>query len=210
MSHQENDAGTAVDAEQPPDQPARPAPDSFPCPRCATFNRPEDDFCRSCGLALEEARARAQAGAPLGEMDVDNPVGFGVRLLAFLVDDFIGGVISSVISTIVVALFWGPSSPDFEGLVMVINFLAVRPLYHAGSIAIWRTTAGKGLFGLYVVAANGDSIGFWRALGRSLGLILSAAILGIGYFMILFRKDNRALHDLICDTVVVKRRADEA
>ena len=142
-------------------------------------------------------------------MDVDHPVGFGLRLLAIIVDDLLARIISGVISALVVGLFWGFSSPDFEALTFIGSFVA-WPLYHAVSIAIWRTTVGKRLFGLYVVASNGDSIGFWRALGRSPGLILSLASLGIGFLIVLFREDNRALHDLICDTVVVKRRGAKA
>ena len=45
-----------------------------------------------------------------------------------------------------------------------------------------------------------------RALVRALATGLSAIILGLGFLMVAFRKDKRGLHDLICDTKVIRRR----
>jgi uncharacterized RDD family membrane protein YckC len=43
-----------------------------------------------------------------------------------------------------------------------------------------------------------------RAFGRFLAWNLSGAFLGIGYLLVLFRKDRRALHDLLAGTRVVR------
>jgi uncharacterized RDD family membrane protein YckC len=44
-----------------------------------------------------------------------------------------------------------------------------------------------------------------RAFGRYFGKLLSAIILGIGYIMAAFDSEKRALHDMICDTRVIKQ-----
>ena len=59
---------------------------------------------------------------------------------------------------------------------------------------------------LYVLRTDGSRIGPGRALARFLATIVSNLILYIGYLMIGIRRDKRGLHDLICDTKVVKRR----
>ncbi|MDE0311509.1 MAG: RDD family protein [Caldilineaceae bacterium] len=157
------------------------------------------NYCSICGLALEEFRAHAQAGAPLGVLDFDNPAGFVVRLLAFIIDLAI--VIST--SAYVVAVFRGSSYLEDAELLGTIATYIVSPLYFTALIAIWRTTVGKGLFRLYVVRADGSPAG----LGRSFARHLAVQLLGVvGSFVILFREDNRGLHDLICDTVVTRRR----
>ncbi|MDA1347455.1 MAG: RDD family protein [Chloroflexi bacterium] len=48
-------------------------------------------------------------------------------------------------------------------------------------------------------------MGFGRAVARYFASLLSAALLLIGFIMIGLRRDKRGLHDLICDTVVLRR-----
>lgn len=45
----------------------------------------------------------------------------------------------------------------------------------------------------------------WRAFGREFAKTLSYLTLFIGFITVAFRKDKRALYDLIADTVVVRR-----
>jgi uncharacterized RDD family membrane protein YckC len=42
-------------------------------------------------------------------------------------------------------------------------------------------------------------------LGRHFAEMLSGILLGIGYLMIAFDDEKRALHDRICDTRVIKK-----
>jgi uncharacterized RDD family membrane protein YckC len=83
--------------------------------------------------------------------------------------------------------------------------IALNTMYSAVLVSVWATTIGKRIFGLYVVRADGSKVGFGRALARWISYFASALILGIGFLMIAFRKDKRGLHDLICDTKVVRR-----
>ena len=84
-------------------------------------------------------------------------------------------------------------------------FLFVGALYDIIGWTVWSTTIGKRIFGLYVLRPDGSKLGLGRAFARWLAVGLSALLLGIGFLMIAFRRDKRGLHDLICDTMVVKR-----
>ena len=79
-------------------------------------------------------------------------------------------------------------------------------LYRAIGWSIWSTTVGKRIFNLYVVRTDGSKIGFWLALARCLCYLVSELLLLVGFLLIAFRKDKRGLHDLICDTMVVRRQ----
>ena len=84
----------------------------------------------------------------------------------------------------------------FEFLVLVVTIL------------FWEkwggTTPGKRLVGIKIVDAKSyKDISNKQAITRSLGYIPSTLLLGSGFLMVLFRKDKRALHDLLADTVVI-------
>ena len=80
--------------------------------------------------------------------------------------------------------------------------------YVVGGWARTGRTPGKALLRLCVVpvdaGAPGSGIGLRRAFGRFLAWNLSSALLGIGHLVALFRRDRRALHDLLAGTRVVR------
>jgi len=49
-------------------------------------------------------------------------------------------------------------------------------------------------------------VSYGRAAGRYFAKMLSGIIMGIGYIMAGFDSQKRALHDMICDTRVIKSR----
>ena len=78
----------------------------------------------------------------------------------------------------------------------------------AVTIIFWEkwsgTTPGKRLVGIKIVDAKTlKNISNKQAIIRSLGYIPSTLLLGAGFLMVLFRKDKRALHDLLADTIVI-------
>ena len=84
-------------------------------------------------------------------------------------------------------------------------FVLVRDIiYYTAAIALWRATVGMGLCRLRVMRVDGSRVGVGRAFARYLASNLSLLLLGVGYLLIAFREDKRGLHDLICDTVVVR------
>jgi uncharacterized RDD family membrane protein YckC len=59
--------------------------------------------------------------------------------------------------------------------------------------------------GLRIVTSDGGRVSYARALGRSFAEILSSIICYIGYIIVAFDDQKRALHDHICDTRVVRK-----
>lgn len=185
--------------------PSRPAVIS--CLRCRASNSAEADFCYSCGLPFDEGRGR-QTGT-VSAVLLGQPAGFWIRAVAAIIDalclaavEFMLIVIAPGISLDIYldsGAIWGTGTwVDFVTLLTGITYYTV-------GVSVWATTIGKRAVGLYVLRPDGSKLGPGRAFARYWAPILSALILFIGFLMVAFREDKRALHDLICDTVVVKR-----
>jgi uncharacterized RDD family membrane protein YckC len=67
----------------------------------------------------------------------------------------------------------------------------------------WGQTLGKMAVGVKVVSPAGEPIGFGKATGRVLSEILTGFTIGIGYLMVLWDSERRALHDRLAGTRVV-------
>jgi uncharacterized RDD family membrane protein YckC len=69
----------------------------------------------------------------------------------------------------------------------------------------WRgATPGKKIVHIKIVDAKTfKDITNKQAITRSLGYIPSTLLFGIGFLMVAFRKDKRALHDLLAGTAVI-------
>lgn len=89
--------------------------------------------------------------------------------------------------------------------MLTLVTLILQLVYFTVAISGWSTTIGKYLMGLYVVRPDGSRVGPGRALARYFAYLLSALLLFVGFIMVGLRQDKRGLHDLICDTVVVRR-----
>lgn len=76
------------------------------------------------------------------------------------------------------------------------------------TILFWKryrgATPGKKFFHIKIVDAKTfQDIDNKQAITRSLGYIPSFLILGVGFLMVAFRDDKRALHDLLASTAVI-------
>jgi uncharacterized RDD family membrane protein YckC len=82
---------------------------------------------------------------------------------------------------------------------------AVFLLYFSVFESSWRqATPGKMALGLFVADEQGRRISFARALGRTLGKMLSTACCFLGFIMALFSRRSQGLHDLIANTLVLE------
>jgi len=90
----------------------------------------------------------------------------------------------------------------FVGVSVLVQWLYYAYLESGEKQATW----GKQLLGLYVTDVLGRRISFARATGRYFAKIVSGLIpLGIGYIMAGFTARKQALHDMIADTLVLRR-----
>ena len=173
----------------------------YACPRCRNANEPGAAYCYSCGLPFADGPPRIRRNIPRAS----HPAGFWIRFVAWIIDTValtgIAIVVFFMFGMAPFFVFWPESSEATYGLLPYV----VSALYYTIGVSVWSTTVGKKILGLYVLRPDGSRVGPGRALARWFAGGLSALLLLLGYLIIAFREDKRGLHDLICDTVVVKR-----
>ncbi len=95
---------------------------------------------------------------------------------------------------------------DIDDAWINVSGFLTGAVYQVIGWSVWSTTIGKRVLRLYVVRKDGSKLNPLRAFGRYLAYILSSITFGIGFIMIGLRSDKRGLHDLVSNTVVVRRR----
>ncbi len=94
----------------------------------------------------------------------------------------------------------------FSSLVMLVGVIWAV-VYDLIFLLRFSATPGKLLFGLRVVQANGEPLGFTRIVARCLAKLLAGVpTLCIGLLIVAFDDQKRGLHDFFCNTRVVKKR----
>jgi uncharacterized RDD family membrane protein YckC len=116
-----------------------------------------------------------------------------------LISDIIGAAIQFVVSTLLGHQFRISELPIAPWLVFTIWAV----LYCTYPVATVGRTLGMAIVGLRVVRSDGSRVGARGAILRFVALPLSFITLGIGFLLILLRRDHRALQDLIGGTAVV-------
>ena len=149
--------------------------------------------------------------------------GFWIRVGAYLIDLIILGVAQGAVQmafvtrTMRTTLQGQPNSSPEDALAALGSMLGMvalstlismvfSSLYEGLFVARFAATPGKMAFGLKVVRTDGTPVGVGRAFGRYFAKMLSAIILWIGFIIVAFDSQKRGLHDMICDTRVVRTR----
>lgn len=125
--------------------------------------------------------------------------GFFRRLGAYLID---------LIILVIPSIFLGVNSGNFPtsfGLGFLIA-LCYRPVFESSALS---ATPGKALLGLVVVSESGERINFKTALIRFACSYISMIFLYIGYLMQPFTSRRQTLHDMISETVVIRRESPD-
>jgi uncharacterized RDD family membrane protein YckC len=93
---------------------------------------------------------------------------------------------------------------DHESLQLFLRIGCLAGLWFVGfERSAWAATPGKRLLGLRVADLASRPVGFGRALARFLAGGLSWLTLNLGHALAGFRRDHRALHDLVAGTQVL-------
>jgi len=118
--------------------------------------------------------------------------GFWRRFAAAFTD----GVILFVINLILVAAF--KTAGTFIGLVIQLSYFTVLEGGPRGQ------TVGKMALGIRVIdVQTGGPIGYGRGFVRWIGRILSAIVIFLGYFWMLWDKERQCWHDKLAGDYVV-------
>ena len=140
----------------------------------------------------------------LGATDFDPTASLGQRIIAAVVD---AGIILLVTAPFVVSVW-----------VLQVNFSEPRVLYVLGSLAtligfvysvlmigLRGKTAGMSFTGIHVMSLrHSKQPTLFQAAARTLGHLLSAIPLALGFFWIVLGAERRAWHDMLSGTSVVR------
>ncbi len=133
--------------------------------------------------------------------------GFVTRLAAFAIDVITAltlfAVSAQVIEYVVSALIGTEEKLVDAPIVAAILLACWWVFYCAYPLAQVGRTFGMTVVGLRVVRRDGSDLSGWHALLRVLVFPLDFALWGLGFIFILFRRDRRALHDLIAGSAVI-------
>ena len=217
------------------------------CSKCGARLEPGAGFCTACGIpvtgplppatispaaipsanwspAVAAGEPPVYAGYPAAIALPSPYAGFWLRLVAYLIDSILLGVVYGVLFLIGVAMIGveslqsmargmenGDAAPSAAFIMMIIFVMFL------GIIASWlyyaylessanQGTLGKMALGLIVTDLQGRRISFGRGTGRFFAKIITGLIpLGIGYIMAGFTEKKQALHDMIVGTLVLRR-----
>jgi uncharacterized RDD family membrane protein YckC len=130
--------------------------------------------------------------------------GFWIRVLAYIIDAIILGIVGAVIGI--------PFSVNYSDLSSVthsgsnIADLVAGLIYFAGTWTYLGGTVGQRILGLRVAdATTGQPIRFGKAALRFVGLVISFIVCFIGVIWVAFDGRKQGWMDKIAGTVVVRR-----
>lgn len=135
--------------------------------------------------------------------------GFWIRVAAKIVDTLILYVVNLIMG-FVVGLVLGLALHGAARQLVTFSALAIGFLIQFG-YSIWfignsGSTLGMMACGIRVVMPDGGKVSYLRSTGRCFAEYLNFFTVYIGYIMIAFDEEKRALHDRICDTRVIYKK----
>jgi uncharacterized RDD family membrane protein YckC len=186
--------------------------DANTCSECGNHFQSDDlveiegrNVCAGCKpLILQKLKEGTLAAGFL------NYAGFWIRFGAKFIDGiilFAGNFVIQIVAGIAIS-----GAGDSEatatviGIILIVAQLGIQVVYTAWFIGKFGATPGKMACGLKVVMADGTPVGYGRAVGRVFAEWVSGIILYIGYLMVAWDPEKRALHDRICSTRVIRAR----
>ena len=127
----------------------------------------------------------------------------GLRLVAIVIDGFLIGIINFGLTFLFAVLLAGS---DTAGLLFSFLPMLVTWSYLVTMDVKFGATLGKKALGLRVQnMSTGENLTWLEAILReTVGRFVSALVLGLGYFWVLWDKDKQGWHDKIAKSVVVK------
>lgn len=202
-------------------------PQTYFCSECGRPAAAEDLarfgdrlICPYCKNAY--AQKLREGVAPAGYVQYG---GFWLRFVAIVIDGLILWIPSLILRKLVAAATgFAPYQPTpfmtpsevfssmgayFFSVGMLAQTVAGTVLacsYEAFFIVRFGATPGKMALGLKVVRPDGSGIQVGRAIGRYFAKVLNYFTLFIGFIMAGVDTQKRGLHDMICDTRVIKTR----
>ena len=120
------------------------------------------------------------------------------RILAFLMDYSIVGIVSYILCNILILI--GLSDFAYFLGISYVLFLFYFTIQEASS---YQATFGKRMVNLIVCSTDGERLSIKKAFLRNFIRIINFFIYSVGYVTILFTKREQGIHDLLAGTMVI-------
>jgi uncharacterized RDD family membrane protein YckC len=178
-------------------------PETAMCDSCKQF-KPLDELVviagqRICAQCKPLSLQKLQQGEIAEHLRY---AGFWIRFGGYIMDQIVLAPVSLILNLAM------PTIGLRSAGVQVLYYTALFVFgfgYKTFFVGQFGATPGAMIAGLKVVRPDGSPIGFGLAALRSLAEIVSGMILAIGYIMIAFDDQKRALHDRMCNTRVIRK-----
>jgi uncharacterized RDD family membrane protein YckC len=176
-------------------------------------------ICPNCKIAYFQKVREGFASEEVAQY-----CGFWIRFCARLLDGLILMAVTlplSAINQVIIFRFYPITGPgvrleQFENTANLGTFLTIQAAFALVGLILTFTyevycggrfggTPGKLLLRMRIVRSDFSRLTYGRAAIRFFGKMLSDLTMYIGYIMVGFDPQRRALHDYIADTRVVKR-----
>ncbi|WP_407271153.1 RDD family protein [Radiobacillus sp. PE A8.2] len=134
-----------------------------------------------------------------------NYAGFGKRLLATFLDVSIITIFIGLLTYIFVGEYSTNWTSGYTWDIVYTIYLVITPVLWAGYII------GKRICKIKLIRTDGNDVKFSNTILREfvgfhlIGIITLGISLIISVFMVIFREDKRAIHDIIGGTYVVEK-----
>lgn len=151
--------------------------------------------------------------------------GFWRRVLAYLLDTILCWIVFIPLSLIMGIGMFGTNPSSYSGndpaaaahaaisalpglmLFVLVEMFAIWLYFALMESSKNQGTLGKMALGLRVTDLDGNRLTFGRATGRFFAKLLSSITLCIGFMMAGFTQKKQGLHDLVANTLVLRKQA---
>ena len=135
--------------------------------------------------------------------------GFWIRFVADMIDAFLLGILFQFVNMFITIPTFETMTDPFSVLSIFSLSISIKFLmnisYYVFFNGKYGATPGKMVIGAKIVNTDGSPISYTKAFARFFAEMLSAFILLVGYIMAAFDGQKRALHDRICNTLVIRK-----
>jgi uncharacterized RDD family membrane protein YckC len=136
-----------------------------------------------------------------------NYAGFGIRFGAKFLDGLILGIPMYAIIFAIQGFQLAANAELSRRIIAQIVGIGLGLCYYTFFVGKYGATPGKMAAKLLIVNPDGSKVSYAKALGRYFAAeyISGCLTLCIGYLMVLWDDERRALHDRICSTRVIRK-----
>ena len=124
--------------------------------------------------------------------------GFWIRVVAFIIDSIIVGVVNAIIAAIL-----SSSTSGRTGIQTLLGIIYFTYFWSASSPWPGQTIGDK-VLNLRVIRTDGSDLTIVQALIRYVGLFVSFLVIFIGVIWVAFDPNKQGWHDKIAGTYVIK------